>query len=83
LGVSRGQNFRTKAQAFLNALRLFGLGYSWGGFQSLALQVDLRERRILHAPADGPVIRLQIGLEDVADLKTDLVRAFDAAREIS
>ncbi|EIM30006.1 cystathionine beta-lyase (plasmid) [Microvirga lotononidis] len=82
LAVSRGQNFRAKAQAFLDGLSLFGLGYSWGGFQSLALQVGLDERRILRAPDDGPVIRLQIGLEDVADLKTDLVRGFDAAREI-
>ncbi|WP_114943299.1 cystathionine beta-lyase [Microvirga calopogonii] len=80
LAVSREQSFRAKAQAFLNGLSLFGLGYSWGGFQSLALQVDLGERRILRAPGDGPVIRLQIGLEDVADLKSDLARAFDAAR---
>jgi cystathionine beta-lyase len=80
---SRGQDFKVQAQTFLNSLRLFGLGYSWGGFQSLALQVDLSERSVLRAPSEGPVIRLQIGLEDVVDLKADLARGFDAMCRMS
>jgi cystathionine beta-lyase len=83
LAGSRTQDFKAQAQAFLNGLRLFGLGYSWGGFQSLALQVDLAERRILPAPGEGPVIRLQIGLEDVVDLKADLARGIDAMHGMS
>jgi cystathionine beta-lyase len=71
-------DFKRKAQAFLDGLSLFGLGYSWGGFQSLALHVELDDRRILEAPSEGPVVRLQIGLEDVADLKADLERGFQA-----
>ncbi len=63
---------RVEAAAFLDALSLFGLGYSWGGFESLALEVDLSDRRVATAPTEGPVIRLQIGLEDVADLQADL-----------
>jgi cystathionine beta-lyase len=71
-------DFKCRAQAFLDGLSLFGLGYSWGGFQSLALHVEFDDRRILTAPDEGPVIRLQIGLEDVEDLQADLERGFQA-----
>ncbi len=71
---------RNEAAAFLDALSLFGLGYSWGGFESLALEVDLTDRIHAIAPLEGPVIRLQIGLEDVADLKADLEAGFAAVR---
>lgn len=67
-----------EASAFLDSLRLFGLGYSWGGFESLAVLVDLSDRTVATAPAEGPVIRLQIGLEDVADLQRDLENGFAA-----
>lgn len=67
-----------EADAFLDALQLFGLGYSWGGVASLALQVDLSDRIHAKAPPEGPVIRLQIGLEDVEDLRDDLERGFAA-----
>nr|WP_298100899.1 cystathionine beta-lyase [uncultured Shinella sp.] len=80
LRVERPDQFTAKARAFLNALSIFGLGYSWGGFASLALQVSLRDRKATRVPTDGPVLRLQIGLEDVTDLKADLDRAFAAAR---
>ncbi len=59
---------------------LFGIGYSWGGFQSLALQVHLGDRKVLNPPEGGPLIRLQIGLEDVTDLVKELERAFAACR---
>ena len=73
---------RAKAHAFLDALRFFGLGYSWGGFESLAVHVQLGDRKVCKAPAEGPVIRLQIGLEDIADLRKDLERGFAAAAQI-
>jgi cystathionine beta-lyase len=82
LAVSRQEDFKRKAQSFLDALSLFGLGYSWGGFASLALHVNLDERHILQAPTEGPVLRLHIGLEDVADLKADLEKGFAAAHAI-
>ena len=59
-----------------------GLGYSWGGHESLAVAVDLSDRTIAKGPADGTFIRLQVGLEDVADLKADLECGFAAAREV-
>ena len=63
---------------FLDALQLFGLGYSWGGYESLAVLADLSDRTIATAPPEGPVIRLQIGLEDVEDIIADLERGFAA-----
>ncbi len=78
LAVGRHDDFKAKAHAFLDALEIFGLGYSWGGFASLALHVDLNERQILQPPAEGPVLRLHVGLEDVDDLKEDLKRGFAA-----
>jgi cystathionine beta-lyase len=66
-------------EALLDALKLFGLGFSWGGFESLALnadpQFDVRKTK----PAfDGPVLRLNIGLEDPDDLMADLERGLGA-----
>lgn len=65
------------AHRFLNALRIFGLGFSWGGYESLAVPVNLSDRTI-GCQLQGPLIRLQIGLEAVGDLKTDLDRGFAA-----
>lgn len=65
--------------AFLDALRIFGLGYSWGGYESLAVPVFLGDRVVAKGPYDGPLIRLQIGLEDVEDLKADILRGLAAA----
>ena len=65
--------------AFIDALRLFGIGYSWGGFESLALPVD--PKRALGVPDhDGALVRLHIGLEDVDDLIADLDQGFAAFR---
>lgn len=65
--------------AFLDALQIFGLGYSWGGYESLAVPVWLGDRVVAKGPYDGPLIRLQIGLEDVEDLKTDILRGLTAS----
>ena len=71
-----------QAHAFLNALRIFGLGYSWGGYESLALHVHLGGRVITGKNYAGPVIRLQIGLEDTADLIADIENALAAAKAV-
>ena len=68
-----------QAHAFLDALRIFGLGYSWGGYECLAVHVSLSDRVIAKGPYEGPILRLQIGLEDVEDIKADLERALAAA----
>ena len=65
--------------AFVDTLDLFGIGYSWGGFESLAIPVDPeRHRTATRRRSAGPMVRLQIGLEDPADLIADLTRGFDA-----
>lgn len=73
---------KPKAHAFLDALRLFGLGWSWGGYESLAVLVNLEDRKIRKGPTDGAVIRLQIGLENVEDITADLERGFAAAAAV-
>jgi cystathionine beta-lyase len=69
-----------EAHAFLDALEIFGLGYSWGGYESLAVPAAIGDRVVAKGPYEGPVIRLQIGLEDVADLKADIARGLAAAQ---
>jgi cystathionine beta-lyase len=67
------------AHAFLDALTLFGIGASWGGFESLAIPFDCTQIRTATAWAPGgPTVRLHIGLEDVDDLIADLERGFAA-----
>lgn len=59
--------------ALIDGLAHFGIGYSWGGFESLALPVDpARYRTATRWQAEGPAVRLHIGLEDPADLIADL-----------
>ncbi|PHP66310.1 cystathionine beta-lyase [Zhengella mangrovi] len=74
---------KEKAHAFLDALRIFGIGYSWGGHESLAIHVYLGDRTVSRSDYGGPLIRLQIGLEDVADLKADLSAALAAANAVT
>ena len=67
------------ADAFLDALQLFGLGFSWGGFESLAIVSDPQLGKRKFAPTyDGPLMRLHIGLETEQDLVADLRRGLDA-----
>ena len=65
--------------AMLDSLRLFGMGFSWGGFESLAIPFNCAEYRTATQWAPGgPTLRLHIGLENVEDLKADLDRGFAA-----
>jgi cystathionine beta-lyase len=65
--------------ALLDTVKLFGMGYSWGGFESLIIPFDCTEYRSATAWAPGgPALRLHIGLENLNDLKADLDRGFAA-----
>jgi cystathionine beta-lyase len=65
--------------AFLNELTFFGIGASWGGFESLAIPFDCSKvRTATRWNPGGPAVRLHIGLEDVDDLIGDLERGFAA-----
>ena len=68
-----------EAAAFIDALTLFGIGASWGGFESLAIVSDPQLGKRKFAPTyDGPLMRLHIGLEAEDDLMADLRRGLDA-----
>jgi len=63
---------------FINSLKFFGYGYSWGGFESLALYQDVREqgnRKFLNLKKNEHLVRIHIGLEDPKDLIQDLKRS--------
>ena len=63
---------------FVNSLKLFGYGYSWGGFESLVLHQEFREtgaRKYLNLAKNEHLVRLHIGLEDPDDLILDLKQA--------
>jgi len=60
--------------AFIEQLELFGIGYSWGGYESLVLPVD--PVRTVSAPPAANLVRLHVGLEDPDDLIDDLAQAF-------
>jgi cystathionine beta-lyase len=60
--------------AFVDSLKLFGIGFSWGGYESLAMPVH-PVRTVSNPPAEN-LVRLHIGLEDPDDLKEDLAIAF-------
>ena len=63
-----------------DALQLFGIGYSWGGFESLALPIRPEDYRSLMPGTGGaPALRLAIGLEDPEDLIADLAQALEQA----
>src|SRR5215475_14597542 len=63
--------------AMLDSLRLFGMGFSWGGFESLAVPFNCSEYRTATKwEPGGPTVRLHIGLESVGDLKAELDRGF-------
>jgi cystathionine beta-lyase len=67
------------ADAFLDALKLFGLGFSWGGFESLAISCDPQFAcRRFACDYGGPMIRLHVGLESPDDLIADLAQALAA-----
>lgn len=69
-----------RVDAFVDALRLFGIGYSWGGPVSLAVPYDIGAMRSLPHGVKGPLVRFSIGLEDVSDLIGDLEQALHAMR---
>lgn len=75
-GIVLKQSSTKQVHAFLDALELFGLGFSYGGFESLVIHCDPQLQRTATKPAfGGPLIRLSVGLEDPADLIADLDQA--------
>lgn len=66
-------------RALVGALELFGVGYSWGGFESLVVPAEpAKIRSIADWRNAGPMLRFHIGLEAVEDLRADLERGFAA-----
>ncbi len=78
MGLRIKSKDKNSIKKFVNSLKLFGYGYSWGGFESLALHQEIVERgyrSYLNLKKDEHIVRLHIGLEDPKDLIDDLKNA--------
>ena len=78
MGLRIKSKNKNSIKKFVNSLKLFGYGYSWGGFESLALHQEIVERgyrSYLNLKKDEHIVRLHIGLEDPKDLIDDLKNA--------
>lgn len=64
--------------AFVNGLKLFGIGFSYGGFESLCIHCDPQLRRSESKSLGGPLVRFACGLEAMEDLKDDIEQSFNA-----
>ena len=77
IGVELAPCSAKQLAEFIDPLECFALGYSWGGFESLIVPANLRGARSVRPWQGGPLVRLQIGLEDPADLFADLAKGLD------
>ena len=78
MGLKIKSKNKKSVTKFVNSLKLFGYGYSWGGFESLALHQDKLEignRNYLKLAQDEHLVRLHIGLEDPKDIINDIKQA--------
>ena len=75
MGIKITAKNKKSVDKFVNSLKLFGHGYSWGGYESLALHQQFKEqgnRKFLQLKKNEHIVRLHIGLEDSNDLIQDL-----------
>ena len=78
MGIKITAKNKKTVDKFVNSLKLFGHGYSWGGYESLALHQQIKEqgnRKFLKLKKNEHIVRLHIGLEDPKDLIQDLRRS--------
>ena len=78
MGLKIKSHNKNSVLKFVNSLKLFGYGYSWGGFESLAIHqgsLEIGKRKFLNLAKDEHLVRLHIGLEDPNDLIADLKQA--------
>ena len=78
LAIIVNSKSKSSVYKFINSLELFGIGYSWGGFESLAVYndpVEMGDRRFFKLEKNQHLIRIHIGLEDPNDLINDLKRS--------
>ena len=83
MGVIIKSKSKSSVYSFVNSLELFGIGYSWGGYSSLAVyndQAEMGVRRFFNLEKNCHLVRIHIGLEDTRDLINDLKRALSRVK---
>ena len=76
-GVELKPCSQTQLAAMLDHYEYFGLGYSWGGFESLVAPAHMNSARSICPWRGGPLVRYHVGLEDADDLIGDLLAGFE------
>jgi cystathionine beta-lyase len=71
---------RQALAAFIDNLQRFGIGLSWGGYESLVVPLDHPKRNTRAWDLQGPLVRIHAGLEDAGDLAADLLQGLEAAQ---
>ncbi|HXF80026.1 MAG TPA: cystathionine beta-lyase [Usitatibacter sp.] len=79
-GIELASATSAQVASFVEALECFAIGYSWGGYESLIVPANLRGARSVRPWQGGPLLRVQVGLEDPDDLLADLDRAFEGMK---
>ncbi|MCZ2495533.1 cystathionine beta-lyase [Xylophilus sp. Kf1] len=74
---------REALAAFFDSLELFGIGLSWGGYESLVLPMDRPVRAVRPWTPEGPLVRIHAGLESCNDLVKDMLAALDRAQRLA
>ena len=83
LGIVIKSKSKSSVYSFVNSLELFGIGYSWGGYSSLAVYndpVEMGDRRFYKLKKNHHLLRLHVGLEDTNDLINDLKKALQRVK---
>ncbi len=83
MGIKIKAKYKKSVDKFVNSLKLFGHGYSWGGYESLALHQEIKEqgnRKYLNLTKNEYIVRLHIGLEDPEDLIADINKSLKFLR---
>lgn len=81
-GVELAPVAKTALATFFDGLELFGIGYSWGGYESLIVPAHFR-RSVSPSVARGPLLRIHTGLEDANDLLADLANGFERMQTLT
>ena len=78
------QRTRDATAAMVNGFELFGMGYSWGGYESLCIPFNPTNiRTAVPWTAEGQMFRIHVGLEDIEDLKADMAAALERYRSVN
>lgn len=73
--MEKGEN--EKERELIKEMEILGIGYQWGGYKRIEIEVKIGERKVQKKDYEGEVIRIKIGMEEVKEIIEDIERGFD------